>query len=119
MTFISGTPLYDNWFGHRLHGTSPATTRAHRTRALESIASAMIQLKTFMFQTSGSLLFDSSANPSTTGPARRLDQKAMLNHWFTEEDPIYISCPPSNNPKAHYTLKKPRSRMVLQFSSVI
>ncbi|KAK0701076.1 hypothetical protein B0H67DRAFT_595894 [Lasiosphaeris hirsuta] len=45
MSFASGTTLYTIWFGHRLNGViSREAVRACRTRALESIASAMVQL---------------------------------------------------------------------------
>ena len=57
MTFISGIPLYNIWSGHHLNGTSPDITRLHRIRALESIASPMVQLDKFSFQTGGRLLF--------------------------------------------------------------
>lgn len=96
MTFISGIPLYNVWFGHRLNGASPDTTRLRRISALESIASAMVQLDRFSFQTGGRLLFGSDGNPSDIGPMRRVDHKAMLDRWFVhkdpDDDPIYIEC---------------------------
>lgn len=70
MTFISGIPLYNIWFGHRLNGASPDTTCLHRIRALESIASTMVQLDRFSFQTGSRLLFGSDGNPSDIGPIR-------------------------------------------------
>lgn len=108
MTFISGIPLYNAWFGHRLTGASPDTTRLRRIRALESIASAMVQLDRFSFQTGGRLLFGSDGNPSDIGPLRQVDHKAMLDRWFVhkdpDDDPIYIECAASSDPKAYYTL---------------
>ncbi|KAJ6045068.1 uncharacterized protein N7446_003270 [Penicillium canescens] len=85
MTFISGIPLYD-----------------------VCIASAMVQLERFSFQTGGRLLFGSDGNPSDIGPMRRVDHKAMLDRCFVHEapddDPIYIECAASSDPKAYYTL---------------
>lgn len=67
ISFISGIPLYDVWFGHHLNGISPATTRLRRIRSLESITSAMVQLGKFSFRTSGRLLFGGDGNLSGVG----------------------------------------------------
>ncbi|OQD68803.1 hypothetical protein PENDEC_c030G04885 [Penicillium decumbens] len=108
MTFLSGIPLYDVWFGHRLNGASPDTTHLRRIRALESIASAMVQLDRFSFRIGGRLLFGSDGNLSDIGPMRRVDHKAMLDRWFVhkdpDDDPIYIEYAASSDPKAYYTL---------------
>lgn len=107
MTFISGIPLYNIWFGHRLKGACPDTTHLRRIRALESIASAMVQLDRFSFRTGGRLLFGDDGNPSHIGSMRRVDHKAMLDRWFVhkdpDDDPIYIECAASSDPKAYYT----------------
>ena len=108
MTFISGIPLYNVWFGHRLNGVNPDTTHLHRIRALESIASVMVQLDRFSFQTGGCLLFGNDGNLSDIGPMRRVDHRAMLDRWFIhkdpDDDPLYIECAASSDPKAFYTL---------------
>lgn len=107
ITFISGIPLYDVWFGHRLNGASPDTTHLRRVRALESIASAMVQLDRFSFRIGGCLLFGSDGNLSDIGPMRRVDYEAMLDRWFVhkdpDDDPIYIEHAASSDPKAYYT----------------
>lgn len=107
MSFISGTPLYDIWFGHRLNGVSLDTTRARRINAIKSIASAMIQLDKFPFGTGGRLLFGSDGNPSGVGPMRQVDHQAMLDRWFVhnnpDDDPIYVEFAASSDPKAYYT----------------
>ncbi|KAI0399442.1 hypothetical protein F4802DRAFT_589477 [Xylaria palmicola] len=107
LSFISGVPLYDVWFGHRLKGDDLEVNRARRTRALADIASAMNQLGRFSFPTSGSLVFESGRFPSSTGPERRVDQRAMLDRWFIHhdpaDDPIYVAHAASNDPKAYYT----------------
>lgn len=108
MVFISGAPLYDVWFGHRLNGINPDDTQAYRKRALEGIASAMVQLDRFSFQNGDSPLFGSDGNLLGVGPMRRVDQKAMLDRWFVhndpDNDPIYVECLASNDPKSHYTI---------------
>lgn len=107
MTFISGVPLHNVWFGHRLNGASPETTRLRRIRALESIAAAIAQLDKFSFRTGGRLLFGNDGNPSGIGPMRQVDHKAMLDRWFVHNDPdddtIYVECAASSDPRAHYT----------------
>lgn len=108
MTFISGLPLYDIWFGHRLNDTTPEMTNLRRIRALEGIAEAMLQLGRFSFKTGGCPLFGSEGDPSGIGPMRRVDDRAMLDRWFIHgdpnNDPIYMECAPSSNPKAYYTV---------------
>ncbi|KAI1174237.1 hypothetical protein F4777DRAFT_393827 [Nemania sp. FL0916] len=107
MSYISGVPLYEVWFGHRRKGDELEVNRARRTRALEDIASAMKQLDSFSFPTSGSLLFTSDGSVSGTGPIRRIDQQAMLDRWFVHQDPaddpIYASQAASSDTKAYYT----------------
>ncbi|KAJ2984770.1 hypothetical protein NUW58_g5889 [Xylaria curta] len=107
LSYISGVPLYNVWFGHRLNSDDLGVNRARRTRALESIASAMTQLGSFSFRTSGSPIFASDGSPLGTGPARRVNQKAMLDRWFVHQDPaddpIYATYAASSDPKAYYT----------------
>ncbi|RDW93815.1 phosphotransferase family protein [Aspergillus mulundensis] len=107
MSFVTGTPLYNIWFGHRMHGVDPETTRSRRIRALEDIASAMAQLEKFSFQTGGSLVFGSDGSPSGIGPMRRVDQKAMIDRWFVHQNPdddlIHLQCGAFSSPKKYYT----------------
>ncbi|KAK0614677.1 hypothetical protein B0T14DRAFT_570586 [Immersiella caudata] len=72
VSFISGSPLYDVWFGHRLNGASHEAVRERRTRALENIASAMVQLDKFSFPARGPLLFGSDGSPSGTESMREI-----------------------------------------------
>lgn len=108
MSFVSGIPLYDAWFGQHLSGASPETTASRRRRALESIASAMAQLEKLTFQTGGQPIFGSDGNVSDIGPMRRVDHKAMFDRWFVhkdpDDDPMYIECAASSDPKAYYTV---------------
>jgi len=107
MSFISGAPLYDVWFGHRLNGASHEAVRACRTRALDSIASAMVQLERFSFPTGGRLLFGSDGSLSGIGPMRQVDHKAMLDRWLVHKDPdddlIDAELAPTSDPKAYST----------------
>ncbi|KAI0109579.1 hypothetical protein GGR51DRAFT_512001 [Nemania sp. FL0031] len=107
LSHIAGLPLYDVWFGHQLNGEDLEANRTRRIRALQGIASAMMQLGSFSFQTSGSLIFSSDGSPLRTGSARRVDQRAILDRWFIHQDPandpIYASHEASSDPKAYYT----------------
>jgi hypothetical protein len=107
MTFISGTPLYNVWFGHRFNNTSPDIIRARRIRALEGIASAMEQLDKFTFQTGGCPVFEDNEDQPTIGPLRRVDHKAMLDRWFIHRDPsddtIYVESAAYSDPQLRYT----------------
>ncbi|KAL2889088.1 hypothetical protein HOO65_030589 [Ceratocystis lukuohia] len=106
MTFISGIPLYDAWFGHHLSGASPELTRERRTRALDNIAAAMMQLGRFTFPSGGRPTFGEDGEISEIGPVRRIDRRAMLDRWFIhndpDDDPIYVECPAYTDPKRHY-----------------
>ncbi|KAJ5765959.1 uncharacterized protein N7511_003575 [Penicillium nucicola] len=108
MSFISGISLYNIWFGGRLEGVSPDTTHLSRIRALESIASAMAQLDSFSFRTSGRVVFDNHGNSSQVKSMRRVDHKATLDRWFVHkvpaDDPIYIKFAASSDPKEYYSL---------------
>ncbi|KAI0873460.1 hypothetical protein GGS24DRAFT_463498 [Hypoxylon argillaceum] len=107
LSYISGVPLYDVWFGHRINGDDLEVNHARRTRALKGIASAMIQLGRFPFRTSGSPIFASDGALLGTGPLRRLNVEAMLDRWHVHKDPasdpIYVSSAASSDPKAYYT----------------
>lgn len=107
MSFITGISLYDVWFGHRLYGVNPDTVYTRRTRALQDIASAMIQLDKFSFQSNGRPLFGNDGHLSSVGPMRQLDHKAMLDRWLIHqdpnEDPIYVEFPAFTDPKTYYT----------------
>jgi hypothetical protein len=83
MSFITGLPLYDVWFGHRLGSSDSDTNRAHRIRVLEGIASAMSQLARFSFRTGGRVLFGSDGCPSGIGSERRVDNHAIWGPVFS------------------------------------
>ncbi|KAI5460442.1 hypothetical protein BGZ63DRAFT_404912 [Mariannaea sp. PMI_226] len=106
MSFISGKPLYDVWFGQH-SGISPDITRERRIRALEGIAAAMVQLGKFSFSSSGCPLFGTDGNISGLGKMRFVDHSAMLDRWFVhngpDDDPLFLENTPSSDPKVFYT----------------
>ncbi|KAL4949292.1 hypothetical protein BDW69DRAFT_174773 [Aspergillus filifer] len=105
MSFITGTQLYDVWFGHHLNkDVSHETTHSRRVRALEGIAKAMLQLDKFTSSSPATL-----RNGTLDGRLRRVDHQAMLQKMFSgaedaNNDPIYVECPASSDPKVYYTL---------------
>ncbi|KAI0198568.1 hypothetical protein F4808DRAFT_472685 [Astrocystis sublimbata] len=103
MSYIPGKSLSNVWFGHKLNGENAETNRARRTRALEGIAAAMLELGRFTFQSSGSPTFASDGTLSGTGPQRYTDVQAMIDRWFVYhdpcDDPIYLINPLCSDPK--------------------
>ncbi|KAK7416713.1 hypothetical protein QQX98_005039 [Neonectria punicea] len=103
MSFVPGKPLYEVWFGD----SSPEDTERYRARALQDIASAMVQLKSFSFEKGGFMTFDSNGNStSEIGPMRHIDHQAMLDRWFIHkdpaDDPIYVESPAFDNPHDYF-----------------
>ncbi|KAF7552709.1 hypothetical protein G7Z17_g4120 [Cylindrodendrum hubeiense] len=107
MSHVSGLPLYDVWFGHHLSGVDPETLRLRRIRILDGIASAMVQLEPYSFETGGSPLFDLDGFSVGVGPMRQLDQQAMLDRRCIHEDascdPLYAEKAPISDPEKFYT----------------
>ncbi|KAL4967824.1 phosphotransferase family protein [Aspergillus stella-maris] len=105
MCFVTGAPLYNVWFGHRLNkDVSHETTHSRRVRALEGISKAMLQLDKFTSSSPATL-----RDGTLDGRLRRVDHQAMLQKMFSgaedaDNDPIYVECPTSNDPKVYYTL---------------
>ncbi|VUC37577.1 unnamed protein product [Clonostachys rosea] len=106
MSFISGKPLYDVWFGQHLGGVDMETLHARRMRALNDIGAAMAQLGKFTFEASGSPKFDEHGRPSGVGPVRCIDHTAMLERLKSDDDdsddPLYVEAPTSEDPQDHY-----------------
>ncbi|KAF7544173.1 hypothetical protein G7Z17_g10163 [Cylindrodendrum hubeiense] len=103
LSFIPGKPLYEVWFGD----SSPEDVEQYRIRALQDIASAMVQLKTFSFDKGGFMTFDSNGNmTSEIGPMRHIDHQAMLDRWFIHkdpaDDPIYVESPAFDSPHDYF-----------------
>ncbi|KAK7428332.1 hypothetical protein QQZ08_005229 [Neonectria magnoliae] len=103
ISFVPGRPLYEVWFGD----ASPEDTKRYRGRALQDIASAMAQLKSFSFDKGGFMTFESNGNlTSEIGPMRHIDHQAMLDRWFIHkdpaDDPIYVESPAFDNPHDYF-----------------
>ncbi len=73
---LSGRPLTHLWFNNEV----PKTCLEHfRVKALQSLASSMVQLNKFTTTTSGSLIFDSDGTPIGIGGAKVMDGVAEFN----------------------------------------
>ena len=82
MEFIEGLSLHEFWFDNT---KSPTETELRRQRALDKVASAMIQLNQFRFHKGGSLVFDDNGH-YRIGPMQRVDHQAMLDRLQTDEE---------------------------------
>jgi hypothetical protein len=85
VSHVQGKSLYDVWFAHRLSNRSQEEVDRCRVKALEDIAKAMVQLKSFSFERSGTPTFDSTGLPSGTAPSRCMDYEAMMKRGLQED----------------------------------
>lgn len=103
MRFIPGMSLYNCWFDKSM---PKDVIQARRTRTLEEIAVAMVQLDKFSFDQGGSIVFDEQGRPASIGPTRHVDNQAMLER-MERDDPddaaLYVELGPHAHPKAFYT----------------
>lgn len=83
LEFVEGPSLYDVWFDLTV---TKDELRVRRTRVLENIAEAMVQLSKFSFDRGGSVQFDSQGQPSGIGPYREVDNHAMLAGLDKDEE---------------------------------
>ncbi len=103
MRFIPGMSLYNCWFDKSI---PKDIIQARRTRTLEEIAAAMVQLDKFSFDQGGSIVFDEQGHPASIGPTRHVDNQAMLERLGTDdpdETAMYIELGPHADPKSFYT----------------
>ncbi|KAL6401783.1 serine/threonine protein kinase [Ilyonectria robusta] len=107
MSSISGRPLQEVWHARNSGVTDPDILHAHRVRALEGIALAMVQLGKYNFGQGGCPLYDSKGNISGIGSMRSTDCQAELDRLFVDgdpcDDPIYVEKPVSLDTKEFYT----------------
>ena len=102
MEYVEGLSLYDVWFDTTV---SEDELEAKRTRTLEDVAKAMIQLSKFSFDRGGSIRFDAQGQPSGISPARGVDNHKMLARLDEDdenEDPIYTQYGPYDSPKLFF-----------------
>ena len=101
MEFMSGSLLINMWF----NTTGPTPLEDRRLRVLDTVATAMTQLRQFQFNRIGSLQFDSdSLNPTNIGPLIELDQAAQLARE-REDNPIefmYRKMGPFNTSREYF-----------------
>lgn len=87
MKYIDGKPLYDIWFDK----TQPNdVTEARRTKCLQGLAAAMVQLSQVSFEQAGSPSFKESIdgieiNTLEIGPLRLLNNCAMLERMKDDD----------------------------------
>lgn len=99
MERIDGAPLYQGWFNE--DGHPKAQVESFRARALQSLASAMVQLNHFMLDSGGSIVFDSDDRAIGVGGAKVVDANTM---WYCRDDnpddvDIFCEKGPFTNPK--------------------
>lgn len=108
MEYIDRKPLYDIWFDKT---QSNDVTESRRTKSLQGVAAAMVQLSQFSFEQAGLLSFsglndDIDINPLEIGPLRLLNNCAMLERMKDDdydELPIYLEAGPFRDPKDYFT----------------
>ena len=102
MEFIEGLSSYDVWFDDTVTEDELETKR---TRTLEDVAKAMVQLSKFSFDRGGSLRFDIEGKPSYIGPSRVVDNHKMLarlSEGDENNDPLYAQCGPYDSTKSFF-----------------
>lgn len=107
MKYIDGKPLYDIWFDK----TQPNdVVEARRTKSLQGLAAAMVQLGQVSFEQAGSLFFselngDIDTNSLEIGSLRLVNNFAMLERMKDDNDglPIYLEAGPFQNLQPYFT----------------
>ncbi|KAE8393265.1 hypothetical protein BDV23DRAFT_180865 [Aspergillus alliaceus] len=103
MSHMEGQSLYKVWFDR----TSPKdVVQARRTRCLQGLAAAMVQLGKFSFSQGGLLDFDDDGLPLGMDPFRLVNNAAMLERsrdGYLDGSTIYLETGPFAKPKAYYT----------------
>lgn len=108
MNYIDGKPLYDIWFDKTQHNE---VIEARRTKSLQGLAAAMLQLSQVSFEQAGSLFFsesngDMDANSLEIGPLRLVNNFAMLERMEDDDYdgmPIYLEAGPFRDLQAYFT----------------
>ncbi|KAL8817800.1 MAG: hypothetical protein Q9191_008075, partial [Dirinaria sp. TL-2023a] len=80
MEYMEGSPLYNGWFNEA--SDSLETFRAH---ALESLASAMVQLRAYTFSKGGTPCFDDDGNVTEITTSRIFDSSTSYNRLAQPE----------------------------------
>jgi len=100
LSFIHGISLQDMWFD------KTAENHHRRTRVLEDVATAMVQLRQFLFPMGGRILFNDSGKPVGVGAIREVDHYATFKRQMSEDSdhmPIYVERGPFHNTREFFT----------------
>ena len=76
MEYINGIPLQTGWFKGK---ASKDSVDRFRARALQDLSHAMVQLRKFVYNKGGFLLFDREGNVSGVGPVITVDQSSNFD----------------------------------------
>lgn len=96
MEYIEAVSLYEFWFEET---SSEAVMEQRRTRILQDLAAAVVQLNRFAYGQGGRLLFD-KGNPTSVGSMRKLDMSSILNQGDADESFIFCELGPFTDSKA-------------------
>ncbi|KAB8338996.1 hypothetical protein FH972_021935 [Carpinus fangiana] len=104
MEWTDGCCLYDVWFDNII---SEEDLKFKRSRTLEDVASAMIQLSQFSFPRCGSVFFDDAGEASDIGPFRVVDSHAIFarldaNGENCDNSPIFAEIGPLDTHKSYF-----------------
>ncbi|KAF3065004.1 hypothetical protein GL218_02335 [Daldinia childiae] len=103
MEYVTGLTLDQVWF----HGDDEKGIRVIRSKVLQNLARAVLELGKYEFKHGGAPVFDSNGMLTDVGPSRELDIQAMINRWLDNEDcervPLYTAVGPFGNAKEMYT----------------
>jgi hypothetical protein len=103
MSFIPGQSLYDSWFDRSIPQTE---LYSRRTRTLQDLAQAMVQLHQFSFTHGGSPSFNEEGALTDIGPMRCVDHDGMIKRMTTASDddvtPLYFNAGPFTDAKSYY-----------------
>ncbi|OKL55540.1 hypothetical protein UA08_09234 [Talaromyces atroroseus] len=100
--YIDGKSLYEVWFDKT---GSKEITHARRTRCLQDLAAAMVQLSPFSFKHAGSIMMN-ELHDDDIGPLRQNDFASTLQRLHDDTYdrlPIFVEHGPFSDPKEYYT----------------
>ncbi|KAI1462918.1 uncharacterized protein F4812DRAFT_295180 [Daldinia caldariorum] len=107
MEYVAGLTLDQVWFGRGEDGLDEKRIRATRSKVLQNLAQAMLQLGKYEFKHGGAPVFDGSGILIGVGPSRELNIQAMVNHWLNNEHcervPLYAPVGPFKDVREMYT----------------
>ena len=111
MTYVSGLPLHEIWFGNQSRGVSEEKVHTHRVRILEGVTAAMAQLECVSFHQGGTPVFNEK------GKLAGIQSEFFLSHSEysdecertqssgseSDEIDIRLTFGPWNTPREYYT----------------